>query len=143
MIRPAPPEAAGEGQSDGRRHRPHPGRRAAAEAAEANQQRPAPPRWPIAVPLDTVALRSLIGPGRTVHAFSAATGRHLGVVTMTMPRGASRLGGADGAHVRGPEGSALLPVHGLRFRVEHHALRQDPGAVEAGAVLDLHGRLAP
>jgi hypothetical protein len=68
-------------------------------------------------PMSLDELSSALGPGRVIVAFSSATGRRLGVVSMPM-RAAARLGGVDGAFVRGRGINAMLPIAGLRFAVE-------------------------
>jgi hypothetical protein len=78
---------------------------------------------PIHAPKTVNELAALIAPGRTVHAYSAATGLRLGVATTAMRGmpGSARFGGADVAFVSGPGVNRLLPISGLRFRVEHGA----------------------
>jgi hypothetical protein len=75
---------------------------------------------PIHAPMTVEAVANLIGPGRTIYAYSVSCGRRLGVVTMTL-YASEKCGGADAAYVRGPGVNTLLPIQGLSFRVEYHA----------------------
>jgi hypothetical protein len=75
---------------------------------------------PIHTPMTVDAVATLIGPGRTIHAYSASSGRRLGVVSMAVAT-LEKCGGADCAFVKGKDINRFLPIQGLSFRVEYHA----------------------